>query len=242
MGDRQTARQPFRQLAGVDGSARLDLIHLWRPYANQLDLAARATNQALPATMPPSPRRVGSSPAATAAPFGSAVWMSTPEEILKALAMGSGAGWKPSEARCTAPYWMSCGTTRRTVLEGMAKPRPAEVPVLVKMAVLTPISNPDKSSSGPPLLPASGMGRAAGRTAKGTSARSGWVSACMHVSSCLCCYLRKLPHTKSSSTRTGSHSHCDHRKQSWHTWVHSCVCLNTAANCCSCLALQVARG
>lgn len=83
-----------------------------------------------PATMPPSPRRVGSSPACAAAPLGSAVWIITPSDTLRARATGSGAGWKPREARCTAPRLMSCGTTRRTVLLGMAKPRPADVPAL----------------------------------------------------------------------------------------------------------------
>ena len=48
---------------------------------------------------------------------------------------------------------MSCGTTRRTLSMGMAKPTPAEVPVLVKMAVFTPMRRPRESSSGPPELP-----------------------------------------------------------------------------------------
>lgn len=42
--------------------------------------------------------------------------------------MGSAAGWMPRDGRCTAPSWMSCGTMRRTVLEGMAKLRPVEAP------------------------------------------------------------------------------------------------------------------
>ncbi len=42
--------------------------------------------------------------------------------------MGSAAGWMPREGRCTAPSRMSWGTMRRTVLEGMAKLRPAEAP------------------------------------------------------------------------------------------------------------------
>ena len=37
-----------------------------------------------------------------------------------------------------APYSMSCGTTRLTKSTGMANPTPAEAPVFVKMAVLTP--------------------------------------------------------------------------------------------------------
>lgn len=42
--------------------------------------------------------------------------------------MGSAAGWKPRVARCTAPNWMSWGTTRRTMEEGIAKAMPALAP------------------------------------------------------------------------------------------------------------------
>lgn len=47
---------------------------------------------------------------------------------LNERAMGSAAGWKPKVARCTAPNWMSCGTTRRTMEEGIAKAMPALAP------------------------------------------------------------------------------------------------------------------
>lgn len=51
---------------------------------------------------------------------------------LQGLTMGG--TWMPSEARTTRPEAMSCGITRRTVSMPIAKPRPAEVPELVKMA------------------------------------------------------------------------------------------------------------
>lgn len=41
----------------------------------------------------------------------------------------------------------------RTVSIGMANPTPAEEPVGVKMAVLTPMTRPALSSRGPPELP-----------------------------------------------------------------------------------------
>lgn len=42
--------------------------------------------------------------------------------------------WMPSDARTTRPEAISCGTTRRTVSTPIAKPKPAEVPELVKIA------------------------------------------------------------------------------------------------------------
>ena len=58
-----------------------------------------------------------------------------------------------SAGRMTFPYWSSCGTTFRTVSIPMAKPTPADVPEAVYIAVLTPITRPAESSSGPPELP-----------------------------------------------------------------------------------------
>ena len=48
--------------------------------------------------------------------------------------------------RTTLPYCMSWGTIERTMSMGMANPTPAEVPVFVKMAVLTPITRPCRAS------------------------------------------------------------------------------------------------
>ena len=48
---------------------------------------------------------------------------------------------------------MICGTTRRTVLLGTAKPTPADAPEGLAICVLTPIRRPALSSSGPPELP-----------------------------------------------------------------------------------------
>lgn len=42
--------------------------------------------------------------------------------------------WMPRDARTTRPEAISCGTTRRTVSTPIAKPRPADVPELVKIA------------------------------------------------------------------------------------------------------------
>ena len=51
------------------------------------------------------------------------------------------------------PLRMSSGTTRFTTSTGIAKPMPAEAPEGEKIAVLTPMSRPAESSSGPPELP-----------------------------------------------------------------------------------------
>mmetsp|Transcript_28635 Transcript_28635/g.72866 ORF Transcript_28635/g.72866 Transcript_28635/m.72866 type:complete len:298 (-) Transcript_28635:467-1360(-) len=106
-----------------------------------------------PAMMPCSPRRVGSSPALSAAPPGTTACSSAPRATLSRAATASLATVTPSEGRVTLPFAMSCGTTRATVSAGMANPTPTLVPVLVKMAVLMPTSAPELSSSGPPLLP-----------------------------------------------------------------------------------------
>lgn len=66
-----------------------------------------------------------------------------------ALGGASRQPWKEP----TWPYAMSWGTAFRTVSMGMANPTPTDVPVAVKMAVLTPITRPRESSSGPPELP-----------------------------------------------------------------------------------------
>lgn len=95
-----------------------------------------------PGTMPLSPRRVGSKPALAAALFGSTVCTSAPLFTLSARMTFSGATCTLSEGATTRPNSMSCGTMRLTVLMGMAKPTPADVPVLVKMAVLTPTTWP----------------------------------------------------------------------------------------------------
>ncbi len=51
------------------------------------------------------------------------------------------------------PSRISAGTMRLTVSTGMAKPTPADAPAGDRMAVLTPISLPALSTSGPPELP-----------------------------------------------------------------------------------------
>lgn len=64
--------------------------------------------------------------------------MLTSEEI---VARRQGARtWMLRAGRTTLPYCMSWGTTERTMSMGMANPTPAEVPVLVKIAVFTPIT------------------------------------------------------------------------------------------------------
>ncbi len=51
------------------------------------------------------------------------------------------------------PSAIRAGATRLTALTGMEKPTPEFVPLLDKIALLTPITRPCKSSSGPPELP-----------------------------------------------------------------------------------------
>ena len=59
----------------------------------------------------------------------------------------------PRPAHLTRPNSMSWGTSRWTVATGTAKPTPALEPLVLKMAVVTPMSRPWESSSGPPELP-----------------------------------------------------------------------------------------
>jgi hypothetical protein len=66
--------------------------------------------------------------------------------------ISSAVGQRSGAARAW-PFAMSCGTIDRTVSIGIAKPTPADVPVAVKIAVLTPMTAPRESSSGPPELP-----------------------------------------------------------------------------------------
>lgn len=61
--------------------------------------------------------------------------------------------------RTTFPYCISCGTMERTMSMGMAKPTPAEVPVLVNMAVFTPTTRPCTTQT-IFLVSASGVGLA----------------------------------------------------------------------------------
>ena len=51
------------------------------------------------------------------------------------------------------PLLMSDGTTRLTRSAGIAKPMPELLPLAERIALLTPISRPALSSSGPPELP-----------------------------------------------------------------------------------------
>jgi hypothetical protein len=53
----------------------------------------------------------------------------------------------------TRPLRMSSGTMRLTTSIGMAKPMPAYAPEGETMAVVTPITRPAESISGPPELP-----------------------------------------------------------------------------------------
>mmetsp|Transcript_45013 Transcript_45013/g.113957 ORF Transcript_45013/g.113957 Transcript_45013/m.113957 type:complete len:228 (+) Transcript_45013:182-865(+) len=106
-----------------------------------------------PGTMPPSERRMGCRPALAAALPASTLCTTAPFFTRSACATRSGATSILSDACLTSPTSISCGTTRRTVSMGIAKPTPAEVPELVKMAVLTPMTAPEESRSGPPLLP-----------------------------------------------------------------------------------------
>jgi len=62
-------------------------------------------------------------------------------------------GIAPSLGWTTFPLATSCGTIRFTVSTGTAKPMPEYEPVGLAIAVLTPMSRPALSSSGPPELP-----------------------------------------------------------------------------------------
>jgi hypothetical protein len=55
--------------------------------------------------------------------------------------------------RTKRPSRISRGTMRLTSSTGMAKPMPALAPLGLAICVLTPISRPAESSSGPPELP-----------------------------------------------------------------------------------------
>ena len=59
----------------------------------------------------------------------------------------------PRRAGVYSPWAINCGTTRVTVLTGMAKPMPAEVPEGLAIWLLMPMTRPRLSSRGPPELP-----------------------------------------------------------------------------------------
>ena len=60
----------------------------------------------------------------------------------------------PSHGRFTVvPPPFAEATTTFTMLTGIAKPMPCEPPEREKIAVLTPISRPARSTSAPPELP-----------------------------------------------------------------------------------------
>ena len=86
-----------------------------------------------------------------------------------------------SVGRMTRPNSISWGTTRDTVSTGIAKPTPVLLPLLVKMAVFRPMSWPELSSSGPPLLP-------------GLMAASVWMPPLIRLPTALCT-LRSSPLT-----------------------------------------------
>jgi hypothetical protein len=78
--------------------------------------------------------------------------MTTPSTPAR-VAAASLAATMPIPGVGTEPRRMSSGTTRLTESIGMAKPIPALVPDGDRIAVLTPITRPAESSSGPPELP-----------------------------------------------------------------------------------------
>ena len=79
--------------------------------------------------------------------------MSAPSDTLRLEAIAGDANATPRVGVVTCPSLMSWGTTLATLSMGIAKPTPAEVPVLVKIAVFTPMTRPLESRRGPPLLP-----------------------------------------------------------------------------------------
>jgi hypothetical protein len=59
----------------------------------------------------------------------------------------------PNQPRTTRPLARRLSATLRAMLAGTAKPMPIETPLLVVMALLTPMTSPLRFTSGPPLLP-----------------------------------------------------------------------------------------
>jgi len=93
------------------------------------------------------------SPAFAAGPSGCTSASATPSVTPTALLKRSGMKEAPMPAWMARPRAMSCGTSRVTVSTGTAKPMPADAPLGLKIAVLTPMSRPPESSSGPPEFP-----------------------------------------------------------------------------------------
>ena len=91
-------------------------------------------------------------PARAAVEPGEVLTITTPCTPARAAA-ASLAATIPIPGVGTEPLRMSSGTTRLTESIGMAKPMPAFVPDGERMAVLTPITRPAESSSGPPEFP-----------------------------------------------------------------------------------------
>src|SRR5690606_7387943 len=91
-------------------------------------------------------------PARSAADPGATLWITTPGAPMRAV-ISTGKTRIPIPARGARPVRISSGTTRLTVSTGTANPTPAKVPDGARIAVLTPISRPALSPSGPPEVP-----------------------------------------------------------------------------------------
>ena len=75
-------------------------------------------------------------------------------DVARRVPSGSRAVCTPRYARSIVAPRSSRGTTWRIVFDGTAKPTPTlPPPPAVRIAVLTPITRPSESSSGPPELP-----------------------------------------------------------------------------------------
>ena len=95
-----------------------------------------------PATIPPRPRLVASNPDFAASPPLGTACTSTPCDFTPSCfpTFGSAAVMFRLGST-TLPNSMSCGTTLWTRSTGIANPTPALAPVLVKMAVFTPVKH-----------------------------------------------------------------------------------------------------
>mmetsp|Transcript_126985 Transcript_126985/g.270760 ORF Transcript_126985/g.270760 Transcript_126985/m.270760 type:complete len:214 (-) Transcript_126985:469-1110(-) len=95
---------------------------------------------------------MGRTPAVCAGPPAS-TWRTMTPSNPRPRGTSSGSRTTPIEGACTKPLRITLVTLRTTESMGMARPTPEEVPLVVRIALFTPITVPELSSRGPPLLP-----------------------------------------------------------------------------------------
>mmetsp|Transcript_1930 Transcript_1930/g.7500 ORF Transcript_1930/g.7500 Transcript_1930/m.7500 type:complete len:252 (+) Transcript_1930:185-940(+) len=130
-------------------------------YRSELFFTSSSLKRTMMSPRVMSPRSVSlivpTIPALAAGPPSGTPSTSTPAFLpfspMSCCSAPSGASTSPSTGRVTLPNCMICSTMPLTLSTGSANPTPADAPEGEYIAVLTPMSRPLLSSSGPPELP-----------------------------------------------------------------------------------------